>query len=278
MGLDPEFWTQLLRRIAGDVMSWLPTLAGAVALLVLGWLAARLAQAIIGGLLRRLGLDRLAQKAGAGQILTGAGVGSPVSELIARLVFWLVMLVFLLAVSENLGLQGLAGTMSGLIAYLPRVFAAGFVVLVGSLIARFLGEGVGALAAQSGVRNAPFMGQAAHYLLLAFVAILAIDQLGVSTNLLTGVAIALAGSVALAVAVAFGIGSRDLARNVMAGYHARDEFKVGQRLIVRAHTGRLATLGPVKSVIETDAGRVSIPNAALMEEEVTLLSDGGPGR
>ncbi len=275
MGFDPEFWTQLFRRITTDVMAWLPTLAGVLALLLVGWGLAALVRALLGGLLRRVGIDRLSQRAGATEVLSRVGVKSPVSDLFARLVFWLVLLVFVLAAAESMGLQGLAGTMSGLIAYLPRVLAAGFIVLVGSLIARILGDGVGALAVQSGVRTGPLLGQAVRYLLLAFVAILAVDQLGVSTQLLTGVAIALAGSLAVAMAMAFGMGSRDLARNIMAGYHAKDEFEVGQNLSIRSHAGRLVKIGAVKALIETKTGLVSMPNTALVEEEVTIIPEGG---
>lgn len=275
MELDTRFWSDLLRSAANDVMVWLPSLVGAVALLLLGWLAARILQAVLSGLLGRLGLDRLAERAGADQVLRRTGMEPSLSHLLGRVVFWLVLLVFVLAAAESLGLRGLAGTMSSLVAYLPRVMAAGFIVLLGSLLARLLGEGAGALASQPGTRTGPLVGQSVRYVLMAFVLILALDQLGVSTQLLTGVAIALVSALALSAAVAFGFGSRELARNIMAGFHAKDEFSVGQQVSVRDHAGRLVSIGPVKSVIETATGRVSLPNSLLTDEEVTIA--GGPG-
>ena len=272
MPLDPEFWRQVLNRIASDVMAWLPVLVGALLLLILGWVVARLIQAFLAGLLRRLGLDRLAERAGATHILAESGFDPSAANLIARLVYWLVLLVFVLAAAESLGLQGVADTFGGLLAYLPNVLAAALILLLGGLVARVVGDAVGAMAIRSGASAGPIVGQAVRYILLIFVIILALEQLGVQTTLLTTVAIALITATALALALAFGLGSREVARNIMAGFHATEEFALGQNLTVRDHTGRLVHIGPVKSVIETEAGRVSLPNSALVEEEVTTHS------
>ncbi len=271
--LDSEFWTQTLSGIVGDIMTWLPTLAGAALLIIAGVVIGRLIQAFLGSLLRRVGLDRAASRAGATQALTDAGLDPSVSYLVARLVYWVILLVFVLAAAESLGLQGVADMISGLVAYLPSVLAAALILLLGGLIARLIGDAVGALATQTGIQAGPVLGQAVHYVLLIFVVILALEQLGVETTLLTTATIALIGATALALAVAFGLGSRELARNIMAGFHAKEEFTIGQTLSVRGHTGRLVGITSVKAVIETEDGRVSLPNSVLTDEEVTVITD-----
>ncbi len=273
MTLDPQSWAELLKRIATDIMAWLPALAGALALLLLGWVVARLVQAFLGGLLRRLGLDRLAQRSGASQTLAGWGVDSSVANLLARIVFWIVFLLFVLAASESLGLRGLAGTMSALVAYLPKVIAACFILLLGGLIARLVGDGVGAVAVQSGVGAGPLVGQIVRYVLLVFIVILAMDQLGVSTQLLATATIVVLAAALLALGVALGLGSREVAHDLMAGFHAKDEFTVGQHMTVRSHSGRLVSIGPLKSLIETRDGLVSLPNRVLTEEEILIHRD-----
>jgi small-conductance mechanosensitive channel len=131
------------------------------------------------------------------------------------------------------------------------------------------------MADRSGVRGGMAMGQVVRTIILIFVTVLAIEQLGVETTLLVATATALVAAVALALAVAFGWGSRELARNIMAGFHAREEFAVGQRLAVRGHSGRLVGIGTIRTQLETEAGLVSLPNSALTEEEVVLLSEKG---
>jgi small-conductance mechanosensitive channel len=271
MPFDPEFWTETLGTIVSDIVAWLPSLLGALLWLLLGWIVARLLQFILSNLLRRLGLDRVAERAGATQVLTNAGLNPSASYLIARVVYWLILLVFILAAAESLGLQGVVETLRAVIAYVPNILAAALILLLGSLIARLLGDAVGALAVQSGLSSGVIVGQAVRYILLIFVGILTLGQLGIQTTLLTTVIIVLITAIALSLALAFGIGSRDLARNIMAGMHAKETFVIGQQLQVREQTGQLVSIGPVKATIETQNGLISFPNSVLIEEEVAIV-------
>jgi small-conductance mechanosensitive channel len=270
MPLEPEFWTEIIGEIVSSVAAWLPGLAAALLLLFVGWIVARLVQFLTRNILARLGLDRLSERAGLSQVFSQAGLVSSASDLLARLVYWLVMLVFLLAATESLGLVGVVEILRGFVNYLPRVLAATVILILGSLLARLVSDAVRALSVQAGLDSGPVMGQAVRYVLLIFAILLALEQLGIETNLLTIAASAIIGALAIALALAFGLGSRDLARNIMAGYHARDSFLPGQRLTFAGRTGRLVLIGTVKFILETEAGLVSLPNITLIEEEVTV--------
>ncbi len=273
MQFDPELWTRSLREIVAIMAAWLPRLAGALIWLILGWVIAWVVQFILAGLLRRIGLDKLLERAGAARFLTNAGFDPSVSKLIARLIYWLVLLVFILAATESLGLSRVVETLGGLVRYLPNVLAAFLILLFGGLLARVAGDAVGGLTAQAGVSTGTLLGQLVRYALLAFVAILALEQLQVQTTLLIAAAIAIITSTALTLALAFGVGNRELARNILAGFHAKDAFKPGQQLKIRDRTGRLVSIGTVKTVIETTDGLLSLPNSVLTDEEVTIFSD-----
>jgi small-conductance mechanosensitive channel len=270
MPLEPEFWTEIIGEIVSSVAAWLPGLAAALLLLFVGWIVARLVQFLTRNILARLGLDRLSERAGLSQVFSQAGLVSSASDLLARLVYWLVLLVFLLAATESLGLVGVVEILRGFVNYLPRVLAATVILILGSLLARLVSDAVRALSVQAGLDSGPVMGQAVRYVLLIFAILLALEQLGIETNLLTIAASAIIGALAIALALAFGLGSRDLARNIMAGYHARDSFLPGQRLTFAGRTGRLVLIGTVKFILETEAGLVSLPNITLIEEEVTV--------
>ena len=274
MPFDPQFWTGLWEDTIGAVVMWIPNLLGALALLIIGWLVARLAQFIVGGLLRRLRLDVLTERVGISRTLSNAGVDPSVSSLMARLTYWLILFVFILAAVESLGLIGFADTINQLVGYLPNVLAAALILLLGSLIAQVVGEALREMTTRAGVAAGPALGQVVRYTLLIFAIILALGQLGIQTDLLIIAASSLLIATSLALALAFGIGSRDLARNIMAGFHAKESFEAGQRLNVRGHSGELLSIGAVKSLIKTGNGTVSLPNSVLMEEEVTVLQSG----
>lgn len=278
MPFDPQFWVNLWEETLVAFFLWLPNLLGALALLLIGWLVARLVQFIVGGLLRRLRVDVMTERVGISRMLSNAGLDVSVSHLLARLAYWLILFVFILAAAEALGLIGITETLNRFVAYLPNVLAAALILLFGSLIAQVIGDAMGRMAIQAGVAAGGTLGQVARYTLLIFTIILALDQLGIHTDLLTIAASTLLIATALALALAFGFGSRDLARNIMGGFHARDSFKEGQHMTVHGHTGKLVNIGTVKAEIETKDGLVSLPNSVLMEEEVTILAPGEAAR
>lgn len=271
MPFDPQFWTNLWEETLGTVFMWLPNLLGALVLLLAGWLIARLVQFIIGGLLRRLRLDALTERVGISRLLSNAGLDPSAANLMARLAYWLILFVFVLAAAESLGLIGVTEILNRLVGYLPNVLAAALILLLGSLVAQVFGDALGKMTSEAGVTAGAALGQIVRYTLLVFAIILALGQLGIQTNLLTIAASALVIATALALALAFGFGSRDLARNIMAGYHARESFEEGQQLSLRGHSGQLTSIGTVKSTLKTRKGLVSLPNFVLTEEEVTIL-------
>lgn len=273
MQFDSELWTRSMREIVTILAAWLPRLAGALIWLILGWVTAWVVQFILAGLLRRVGLDKLLERAGASRFLSKAGFDPSVSKLIARLIYWLVLLVFILAATESLGLSRVVETLGGLVRYLPNVLAAVLILLFGGLLARVVGDTVGGLTSQAGVSTGTLLGQLVRYALLAFVGILALEQLQVQTTLLIAAAIAIIAATALTLALSFGLGNRELAHNILAGFHAKDAFKIGQQLVIKNRSGRLVRIGTVKTVIETDAGLLSLPNSVLTDEEVTIVPD-----
>jgi small-conductance mechanosensitive channel len=249
----------------------LPALVGGLLWLILGWIIARVVQAVVAGLLRRIGFDRVAERAGIRRWLVDAGLETSTSYLVARLTYWLILLLFVLAAAESLGLAGVVDTLEALIAYLPNVLAAVLILLLGSLVARVVGDAVGALTSQAGVTGGAAAGRVVNVVLLIFVVLLALGQLGIETTLLTTVTTVLITATALALALAFGLGSRDLARNIMAGMHAREAFAPGQEIRLGDHQGQLVDIGAVKTVIATEGALLSLPNARLVEEAVTVL-------
>ena len=274
MPFTPQFWTTLWEETLGSIFTWLPNLLGALILLLVGWLVARLVQFVIGGLLRRLRLDALTERVGISRTLSNTGLDPSVSNLLARLTYWLILFIFILAAAESVGLIGVSEMLNRLVGYLPNVLAAALILLLGSLIAQVVGDALRGMTTQAGVAAGPALGQIVRYTLLVFTIILALGQLGIQTDLLTIAASALVVATTLALALAFGFGSRDLARNIMAGYHAKEAFQEGQQLNVRNHSGQLVSIGTVKSIIKTNEGMVSLPNSVLTEEEVTVLEPG----
>ena len=271
MPWDQSFWTATIDEILSSLSTWLPAILGALLLLLVGWLVARIGQAVVVRLLRRLGLDRLAVRTGIERGLTNLGVHSTLSYLLARMTYWLILIFFILLALGALGLTDVVtSALNSFFAFLPRLVAATVIFLVGAFIARIVGDAVTALMAQSNMPDGRVLGQAVRYSLLLVAIILALDELGVQTTILTTIIIVTVAAAAFALALAFGLGNRHLAHSIMAGFHAREEFSPGQTLTVGDYSGRLVRIGATKTLLEASEGQISLPNVALLNEVVRL--------
>jgi len=271
MPWDQAFWTDTINELQSSLSTWLPAILGALLLLLVGWLVARISQALVARLLRRLGLDHLSDRTGIARGLTTIGVQSTLSSLLARITYWLILIFFILLALGALGLTDVVtSALNSFFAFLPKLVTAMVIFLVGAFVARIVGDAITAVTAQSDIPSGRVLGRAVRYSFLLVVVILALDELGVQTTILTTIIIVTVAAVALGLALAFGLGNQQLAHGIMAGFHAREEFNVGQTLTVGDHTGRLVRIGATKALLETSEGQISVPNVVLLNEVVRL--------
>lgn len=276
MKFDIESFRQLFAKVIQDIMEWLPSLLGAILLLFVGWIAAFVIRFILGSLLRRIGVDKVFEKTGISAIFLSWGITSSISKLIARFAFWIVLFLFLLAATESLGLGFVAGAFKSAVAFMPRLFGSFLIISLGVLFSGVIGDALGAYADKSGLKSGSFIGTFVKYILFIFIFVVALQQLGIETVLFTGVIIILLAALVLSLAISFGIGNRELARNISAGFHARESFLPGAELVFGKHRGKLIRIGAFKFIVETKNGHVSLPNHILTEEEILIIPNDIP--
>ncbi|MBF3199818.1 mechanosensitive ion channel family protein, partial [Pseudomonas aeruginosa] len=137
-----DIWTQSLltamNTLWGKLAGFIPNLLGALVVVLLGFVIAKLLDALLSKLLAKLGLDRLMGGTGLTKLLARVGIQVPVSTLVGKIVYWFVLLVFLVSAAESLGLQRVSATLDVLALYLPKVFGAALVLIVGVLLAQLV--------------------------------------------------------------------------------------------------------------------------------------------
>ena len=273
MELDP--WSQSLigamSALWAPIAAFIPRLFGALLVVAVGFVVAKLLDALLSKVLAKVGLDRLVAGTGVTKLLGRAGIRMPVSALIGRIVYWFVLLIFLVSAAESLGLARVSAVLDMLALYVPKVFGAALILLAGVLLAQLASGLVRGAAEGVGLEYASGLGRIAQGLVIIISISVAIGQLEVKTELLNYViAIALI-SVGLAVALALGLGSRELVSQILAGIYVRELYEVGQRVRLEGLglEGEIEEIGTAKTLLLTDDGElVSIANRVLLEQRV----------
>lgn len=271
--MELNLWTQSLlaamTALWTKVANFIPNLFGALVVVLLGFVVAKLLDALLSKLLAKLGLDRLVGGTGLTKIIGRAGVKVPISTLIGKIVYWFVLLIFLVSAAESLGLQRVSATLDMLALYLPKVFGAALVLLVGVLLAQLVNGLVRGAAEGVGIDYSAGLGRIAQGLVIIISISVAISQLEVKTDLLNHVIVIALITVGLTVALALGLGSREIAGQIIAGIYVRELFQVGQQVQVGDTEGQIEEIGTVKTTLLTDEGElVSFSNRVLLEQRV----------
>jgi small-conductance mechanosensitive channel len=259
---------------AGDTLGdFLPQLGGALALLVVGLLVARLIGALVRRALTRARLDELAQRWRIDETLARAGLRRSVAGLCGAVVRIVLSVVVVFASLTLLGLDPLSQSLNEAVLFLPKLIVALVLILAGLVLSGLVRERVDRLTFQM---DFPVpLGQLAQIATLAIFAIMAAVQVGVSAGVLIIVLAILLGAVAATFAIAFGLGGREVARALNAGRFVRGAYDVGETIEVGDLRGQIVAIEPDATVLGTDGGRrVRVPNHLLLESVVTI--GGGP--
>lgn len=203
-----EFWTEFVLFV--------PRLLAALVFLILGWILAKLLRAGMLRLLRVLQFQRLAEKSGLEGFLEQGNVNITLSRLVSDIVYWLVLLIVIVLISQSLGMEVVARLFTRAINYVPNVLAALLVLIFGALLARFINRLLFAWLNRLGIDNALTISTIAEYAIQIFVFFVALEQLQIGTALLVSAFQIGFGAVALAFAIAFGLGGKERAAEILS--------------------------------------------------------------
>jgi Conserved TM helix len=206
--------SQAVQELAKGFAHYLPRLIVMLILAFAGWAIAYLVKIVLRSILRLVQFDKLSENAGAAQLLTKAALPSA-TEVVSRFVFWVVWLGFVLLGVSVLGILGLQEQIGKFFYFLPRLFVAMFILFVGLLAASFFSRAALLAAVNANVPSPRVLSLAIRSIIIVFVLSIAFEELGIAEQtMLVAFGIGF-GALMLGLAIAFGIGGRNLAERFL---------------------------------------------------------------
>lgn len=260
-----------LEQAAANLMSGLPALLGALALLAAGWLLA----ALLKNLTRRLadkGLRLAARRKTMRARIQQSAAFQAFPRTLSQIVFWVVFLFFVTAAIEVLGLEAVSDVLGEAAAYLPRVLGAllifGAALWLSELARTMVSRGM----ARTQIGRAELVGRMSQVATITVGLILAVDQLGVNSTVLVVVLVALFACTFGAGALAFGLGARDTVGNIIGMHYFSSAYRTDDRIRIDDIEGRVVAKTTTGVTLETEEGLVTIPGYLFSTRTTTLLS------
>jgi small-conductance mechanosensitive channel len=209
---------QPLQDALSTFLNYLPQLIGAIIILIVGYIIARVLMSVVARLLQGIGFDRWMERAGIKQVFDRAETRETPATVIAKLIFWFVFIIAIVMATDALGIPQVSEVFAQLIAYIPNIIAAILILILAALLANFLSGVV------RGATGNELLGSIARYAIIVYAVFAALTQLGIAVQLTANTFLIVLGGVALAAAIAFGLGSREVARDIVEkAYDRRNE-------------------------------------------------------
>ena len=200
-----------VRALLIEVGAFLPRLAIALLVLVVGLLIAKAARFAVQKGLRAINFNIVTQRAGLDGFLQQGGTQVDTIMLLGLLVYWVVILAALIVAFNGLGLTHVTELLSRVMLFVPKVIVALVVLALGTYFARFVSNAIVTYCISVGIRDADMLGRLARYAIVAFVVMIALDQIEVGGTIVHDAFLLLLGGLVLAFALAFGLGGREWA-------------------------------------------------------------------
>jgi hypothetical protein len=264
----PQQLLQIFRDIQQTIVAATPRVLTAIVVLVLMLVVAKLVERVLRAVLQRLRFDSILEQAGLDKILHRVGIRQSLNVVLPRLAYFLLLFLFARTAADALGLTAISEAIAAMFAYLPNVLAAILLVVVGSSVSQFAGQTVTQAAEESGIDFARPLGNLVSGLILFVVGVMAIAQLRFDTEMVRIVTICTLSGFALAFGMSVGLGTRDITRNVIAGFYARKIYRPGDPIEVRGQRGVLRAITATQTLIDQDAGVVSVANSVFLDETI----------
>ncbi len=224
-----QSWTTVtitsLQNLWSGVINFIPSLIGALLILIVGLIVAAALSAIIERVISSIKLDSVLKRIGLNTYVERAGLQINSGKFFGFLVYWFLVIVFVLAAVDVLGLWGVSLFLRDVISYLPNIFVAVLIMLAAVLLANFLKSLVKSSVASAKIHGSRFLGTFTWWVMIIFGLLTALIQLGIATTIINTLITGIIAMIALAGGIAFGLGGKDYAASLVEKLRRETEEK-----------------------------------------------------
>jgi len=262
--------TRSLQSVVSQIFDIFPNLIGALVLLIFGWLIAKLVSGIVARVLKRIGLDKLADKLNQTEMFQESNLTIKPVKIIKGFIYWILLLIFVLSAAETLELDLVSQQIGALIQYIPQLLTALINLTLGFYLANAIKEVVANACRSFNVPSGKIISSVVFYVLFIAIAVTAMNQAGIDTTIITSNIIIMIGGVVLAFAIAYGFAARNVLSSILTSFYSKSSFQVGQEIEVDQYRGILVNIDNVSFTLDTGDSRVVFPLSRLLNDKVII--------
>ncbi len=221
--------------------------------------------------LRRLGVDKYGEKVEEIDVISKAGIKIKISEIVAKIIYVFILLIFIVAATDILGMPALSNLVADAIAFIPNLIVALIILIFGMLGADALRKFTLTTCESLGIGSAKLLSNLVFYFLFITVVMMSLGQANINTDFLaTNLSILIAGGV-LAFSIGYGLASRETVANYLASRYNKDKIKIGDKIEVDGIQGLVIKVESDNITLEHEEGTTIVPLHLIMKNKIKIF-------
>jgi len=265
-----QILSESLSDIAEGAVQFMPKLVLGILGLLIAWLSIRFVLFVLKRILKAAKVDKLSKRIEELQLFGDNGFKIDIVKVILTLVRVLLVLLFIVILSQVLGIDAISEGISSIFAYLPTFLSAVFIFAGGLYLASVGKKATLNLFETMGIGGSKLISGTLFYIIAFFVSITALNQAGIDTQIITSNFTLILGAFLFAAALGFGLGSKDVIADLLKMFYTRKKYMVGDVLVIGEHEGTVVSIDNISLTLKTKKGKVVVPIKEVTSQEVYI--------
>jgi small-conductance mechanosensitive channel len=263
---------EALQQLISNLIAFVPSLFGAMLILLVGYILTRLLTTMVKKLLKVIGIDKLGDRLQSIDVVAESDIQISLSTLMSQVLYYFLMLVVLVAATDILGMPVVSNLVSSAIAYIPDLIAAIIILIVGVIFADVLKGFVVVTCRSFAIPAAGMVGSIVFWFVLVSVLISALSQAQIETSFIIANLSILLGALAFAFALAYGLAAKPLLGGFLAQFYNRGKINPGDTIRIEGNEGIVLSIDRASFTLKVDEQLLIVPLSKLQSETVLVIA------
>ena len=262
---------QSLTSMGEKIMTTIPNIIGAIIVLLLGWIITKIVVYLLKRIFKFAKIDVLSEKINDLKLFGKADINIPITKAITVFVKWIMFLVFLIIASDIMNWTIVSQEIGNLLRYLPKLFSAIALFMIGIYIARFVKKAIQGFYESFDLAGAKIISGLVFYIIAIIITITALNQADIDTTVVTNNVTIILGAFLLAISIAFGLGSKEVVGDLLRTFYTRKNYEVGDHIKLDGTEGTVEAIDNISMTLSTTKGKLIIPIKDVVASKVEIL-------
>jgi hypothetical protein len=274
MKQTPSFTDTLLETFNDMIKSFMTffyNLIGAILILLIGWMVAKMVAAVTKKMLERVGADKLGDKLNEVEAIKGMKLEIKLSTVISKVLYYFILVFMLRPAADTLGVPAISDMVKLLVEFIPKLISAALMLSAGTFLADALKNFIITLCKSFNIAAGKLIGTAIFFFLLIIFVIQSIAQVGINTSLLESSFNLLVGGIIFAFAIGYGVASKEILLNIISSFYSKNKYREGQIIEIDGVKGEVIAMDNTTITLKTDDSKTIFPLQVLQSKKVVVF-------